>query len=100
MTFKLLGICKSNARINIHGCLLSVAPRTQTAWGATPLCSDVTSPTDACGGFSPENVLEPESCQPPEAPCTQMSAASSGLAHPTVTPTGQERAKDRQEVRS
>src|SRR3712207_7729116 len=44
--------------------------------------------TDACGGFSPENVLEPESCQPPEAPCTQMSAASSGLAHPTVTPTG------------
>lgn len=71
MTFKSLGICESNAGVNIHGVLLS-SPGVR-------LGSDATSPPNVSADVSPENVLEPESRQ-----------RSLPRGCPTVTPTGWE----------
>lgn len=46
MTFKLLGICKSNAGVNIHGCVFPSGA--QPAW-APPLRCHVTSPPTLVG---------------------------------------------------
>lgn len=53
----------------------------QLAWDSVPPCNDGTRLTDARGGFS-LNLLEPASCQLPEAPSTRMSAWVTALGPP------------------